>query len=486
MTNVATRAAGGALIVVLMLGARPASQSAPPVAIVNGTVIDVRAGQLVPSTTILTIGNRIAAIGPTSSLAVPARSHVIDAAGKYVMPGLWDMHAHLGAGGPATEIDMPLFLANGVTGLREMWSDCYLTSPDCLAEKRAWQRRVEDGELLGPRILALGSWPVNGSRGLPAGSPLFFAAATAEQGRDLARYFAERNVDFIKIYPGMPREGFFALAAEARRLGLGLAGHEAPAVTAVEASDAGQQSFEHARVFLVNCFPRAAELARLGPSASASSEWRRRMVDEYDPSTCGLLFSRFVRNGSRYVPTHLTRRMDAYARDRSFRDDPRAKFVPRSQWTRWNNDADGAARRLATPEVQKAMLDFYTKGLEITGAAHKAGVKVLLGTDAGDSYVFPGFSVHDELQELVKAGLSPTEALRAATWEGAVFLGRTSDAGSLEPAKLADMVVLDANPLADVRNASKIHAVIFNGRPLDRRTLDQLLANAEAAAKRQQ
>ena len=463
MRNVATTAAL-ALLVMQLLGARPASQSAPTAAIVNATVIDVRAGQLIPSTTVLSSGSRIAAIGPTSSLAVPPGTHVIDGAGKYVTPGLWDMHAHLGAGGPATAIDMPLFLANGVTGVREMWSDCHATAPDCLAEKRAWQQRVENGELLGPRLLALSSWPVNGSRGLPAGSPVFFAAATAEQGRDLARYFAQRKVDFIKIYPGLPRDGFFALAAEGKKLGLGLAGHETPAVTAVEASDAGQQSFEHARVFLVSCFGRAAELARLDPTASASPEWRRRMVDEHDPKLCATVFSRFVRNGTRYVPTHLTRRMDAYAHEPSFREDPRAKFVPRSQWSRWNNDADGAARRAATPAARKAMLDFYTKGLEITGAAHKAGVKVLLGTDAGDSYVFPGFAVHDELQELVKAGLSAAEALRAATWEGAVFLGRSSDVGSLEPGKLADMVVLDANPLADVRNASKVHAVIFNGR----------------------
>jgi imidazolonepropionase-like amidohydrolase len=131
------------------------------------------------------------------------------------------------------------------------------------------------------------------------------------------------------------------------------------------------------------------------------------------------------------------------------------------------------------------MLDFYAKGLEITGVAHRAGVKVLLGTDAGDSYVFPGFAVHDELQELVKAGLSPAEALRAATWESAVFLDRTADSGSLEPRKLADIVVLDADPLADIRSASRIHTVIFNGRALDRRALDQLLTDAATAAGRQ-
>ncbi len=176
--------------------------------------------------------------------------------------------------------------------------------------------------------------------------------------------------------------------------------------------------------------------------------------------------------------------MDAFAHDPSFREDARSKYIPRQQWSRWTRDADGVAKRDPSPEGRKVMRDFYTKGLEITGAAHKSGVKVLAGTDAGDSYVFPGFAVHDELQELVKAGLTPAEALRAATWEGAEFLGRTADAGSLEPGKLADLVVLDADPLADIRNTSRIRAVVVNGRYLDRSALDRLLSSAEAAARR--
>jgi len=130
------------------------------------------------------------------------------------------------------------------------------------------------------------------------------------------------------------------------------------------------------------------------------------------------------------------------------------------------------------------MKDFYTKGLEITGMARKAGVKIMVGTDSVDSYVFPGFAVHDELQELVKAGFTPEQALKAATWNGAEFLGRTSDSGSVEIGKLADLILLDANPLSDIRNTEKIAAVMLNGRHMDRNALDQLLKAAEEAANR--
>jgi len=451
----------------------------------NVTTIDVGAGQTRSGVTVIITGNRITAVGPAPSIAGPADALVVDASGRFLIPGLWDMHAHIDASGDAEKIEMPLLVANGVTGIREMWSDCYTTTPvDCLARRRDWQRRVDAGELVGPRLLALASWPVNGPRGLPAGVPAFFGAATEAQGRQLARYFADRKVDFIKIYPNIPRDGFLGLAAEARNLGLGIAGHEPLALSAVEASDAGLLSFEHARVFLLNCFPGAAELRRLDAAATASISWRRRMVDEFDLKSCQPVFDAFVRNHTRYVPTHLTRKMEAFADDEAYRKDPRSRYVPPAQWTAWNRDADGVVARDRSPQGRQTMRDFYTKGLEITKAAHRAGVQVMLGTDSGDSYVFPGFAVHDELQELVTAGLTPAEALRTSTVNGAEFLGRTARAGAIEPGKLADLVLLDANPLADIRNTRKISAVVLNGRYLDRRALDALLAAAEAAAQR--
>jgi hypothetical protein len=417
----------------------------------------------------------------------PAGAQIIDGTGKFLMPGLWDMHAHLFERRGAADIDMPLLVANGVTGVREMGSDCVASATlgDCLAQRRTWQRRIEAGELLGPRLLALSSWPVDGPRGLPNGVPDFFGAVTSEQGRQLARFFSDRKVDFIKIYGNIPRDGFFGLSDEARKLGLPVVGHEPLSVSAIEASSAGMKTFEHARVFLFNCFPGAAEFRGLDSNASPNTTWRRRMIDEYDPKICADVFSTFVRNGTRYVPTHLTRKMDAFADDPMYRNDPRSRYIPKATWKAWNDDADGMIAADRSPQGRKAMMDFYKKGLEITGAAHKAGVKVMVGTDNGDSYILPGFAVHDEIQELVKAGLTPAEALKAATWNGAEFLGQLDTSGSIEAGKWADLILLNANPLIDARNTQSIAAVILRGRYLDRATLDQLLAGAEtAAAKR--
>jgi Amidohydrolase family len=471
------------ILLPMLASVKMQAPSRRPIVFTGATIIDVKSGRPMRDMTIVVVGNRIAALGKTGTVRPPADAQEIDASGKYLIPGFWDMHVHLDTMQGATkEIDMPLLVANGVTGVREPIADCQ-TTIDCLERRRTWQRQMEAGKLVGPRLLALGSWPANGPRGIPKGVPEFFGTSNAEQARQLVRYFAERKLDFVKVYDNISREAFFAYADEARKLGLVLMGHVPIAVSAIEASNAGMKSFEHARVFLYNCFPGAAEFSRVG-WVRPYTKWSRRMIDEYDPKICRNIFSTFVRNGTRYVPTHLTRKMDAFADDPAFRQDPRSKYITRTRWKAWNDDADNMVKAAPSPEGRKAMMDFYTKGLEITGAAHKAGVKVMLGTDSGDSYVFPGFAVHDELQELVTAGLTPAEALKTATWNGAEFLGRTAEFGSLEKGKLADLVLLDANPLIDVRNTRKITAVVLNGQYLDRSALDRLLSTAEAAATR--
>ncbi|MBI4891051.1 MAG: hypothetical protein HY821_10545, partial [Acidobacteria bacterium] len=330
--------------------------------------------------TVVVVGNRIAAVGRAGQVRLPVDAQIVDATGKYLVPGLLDMHVHLGPW------EMPLLIANGVTGIREMGSDCHpaWSAADCLDEVRTWQRQVESGQLIGPRLLALSGWPVvarskwpaKGPRGLAETLPEFFAAASAQQGRQLARYFAERSVDFIKITGHLPRDGFLALVDEARKLGLPVAGHEQLSTSAIEASAAGMSSFEHSRVFLFGCFPGAAEFARLGLN-EPDTKWRRRMVDEFDSTACQQVFSAFARNATRYVPTHLTRRMDAFADDAAFRNDWRSKYIPKARWKAWNQDADGMIKVDPSPEGRKAMMDFYRKGLEITRSAHKAGVKVM-------------------------------------------------------------------------------------------------------------
>lgn len=470
------------LVVTGVLALVPTLAAAQDLAITNVHVVDVVRGRILPAQTVLVSGNRIRQVDQAPRVTVPANARVIDGTGKYLVPGLLDMHAHLHISGRPTEIEMPLFIANGVTGVRVMSGQCRGQEDvrRCMETHREWQRQIEAGALVGPRLLALSSWAVDGEEGITDSTP-FFAAASAADGRELAHYFKSRGVDFIKVYDGIPRAGYFGLAEEARKLDLPFAGHQPTALSLLEISNAGQASVEHAVLFLRDCFP-GADSVRRGLLRLSATDLRRRRVAEYDPQICAPIFATFKRNHTWYVPTHLTRKMDAFADDSAYRNDPRLKFVPRAQRICWNSDANGMVSRDTSRAGRQSYMDFYRKGLEITGQAFRAGVPIMLGTDAGDTYVFPGFSVHDELEELVLAGLTPPEALKAATYRGAEYLGRAQELGSVEEGRLADLVLVDANPLERIGNTRRIHAVIFNGLLLERARLDTLLAGVETAA----
>jgi hypothetical protein len=462
------------------------AQSTAELALTHVTVVDVSAARLLVDQTVLIGSGRILQVAPTRSLQTSAVARIVDATGKYVIPGLLDMHAHLALSGKPTEIELPLFVAHGITGVRVMGADCRRPGPGvagCVESHRAWQRQIDSASLLGPRLLALGSWPVNGASGITDSMPAYFKAASEEDGRQLARYLKGRGVDFIKIYSGIPRAGYFGLAQEARLLNLPFAGHELAGLSALELSNAGQRSVEHSRIFLLNCFPGADSL-RQGLLRISGTALRRRMVDGYNADTCAEVFRTFARNRTYITPTHGTRKMDAFAHDSAFRRDARMRYVPRGQSFRWTFDANGMVRSDSSAAGRKSYLDFYRKGLEITGAAHRAGVPIMVGTDAGDSFVFPGSSVHDELDELITAGLTPAQALRAATLSGAEYLGRTADLGTVQTGRLADLVLLDTDPLADIKSVRRIHAVVLNGQYFDRAALDRMLIEAEAAAQR--
>lgn len=455
-------------------------------AITRVTVVDVARGRLVPGQTVLVRGNRIVAVQAAGSATVPAGATVLDGSGRFLMPGLWDMHVHLHLSGRPAEIEAPLLVAHGVTGVRIMGAD--RPSADTarapgLDQHRGIRAAIASGAVTGPRLLALASWAVNGPAAIPEGMPGFYGATTAEDGRQLARLFKARGFDFIKVYNDIPREGYLGMAAEARALGLPFAGHEPRELSAIELSEAGQASLEHSRIFLLNCFPGADSLRRGLLRGTPGTVLRRRMVDEYDAATCADVFQTFAANRTWITPTHGTRKMDAFADDSAYRHDPRLRFIPMAQQMRWTADADGMVASDSSAAGRRSYMDFYRKGLDLTGEAYRAGVPVMVGTDAGDTYVFPGSSVHDELAELVAAGLTPAEALRAATLSSAEFLGMTAEYGTVQPGRMADLVLLDANPLEDIANSRRIRAVILDGRVHDRAALDGLLAAVEAAAR---
>ena len=457
-----------------------------PLVIHNVTLIDASGAPPAPHTTIVIEEGRIVTLGPTGDIAIPTGSRLIDGEGRFLIPGLWDLHVHAMREGRAAW-HFPLYLANGVTGVREMGT--FLDSLD------SWQARLAGG-YLGPRVVAAGHIvngpPPTGAVRPPPGRPtpawVFAIPITSdEQARVVVDSLIRRGVDFVKVYGGLSREAYFAVAEAARDHSVPFAGHVPDAVTPIEAAEAGQRSIEHLSRLLEACTPGAsdieAEVKTLTGSDLPEDSIRaavRALVRDglatYSTEHCAPTIESFVENETHHVPTLVVLRGLAKADDPTVVTDPRRRYIPDKILSRWEprSDVDYAIAGM-----------IYDKRVEIVGDLHRSGVTIMAGTDASDeTNVFPGFSLHDELALLVEAGLEPLEAIQAASSTPANFLGHADSLGTIEVGKLADLLLLDADPLKDIRNTQRIAAVIFNGELLDRDDLDALLAAAEAAAKR--
>jgi imidazolonepropionase-like amidohydrolase len=449
-----------------------------PVAITHVTVVDVEGARLLADQTVVVEGGRIAAAGHAASVQVPAAARIVDGKGRYLAPALWDMHTHVYAFAPL--LDLPLYIAHGVTNVRDMQGCPVPGDPfiACAEDKRRWTREALAGQRIAPRVVSTTSFMANGP-GMHeriAGSPAFFDTATPEQARAFVRYFAGK-VDAIKVYDRIPRAAYFALVEEARRLRIDVVGHRPHAVSAIEAA-ANQKSIEHARFILHESFSGSAALrARAGQSSWR--EDRRRMLDEHEPALAEAIFAAMKREGTWYVPTHLTRWVDAYADTPAVREDPLLRYLhPLLRW-QWLEDVDATLAEDPSPEGREMHRAFYRKGLELTAAAHRAGVKILVGTD----YIVAGADVHRELEQLVSAGLTPAQALRAATVSAAQYAGLERRFGSVTIGKAADLILLDADPLADIRNTKRLAAVLFQGNLYERSDLDRISAHVQRAAR---
>ena len=297
------------------------------------------------------------------------------------------------------------------------------------------------------------------------------------------RKVKEWGADFVKVYTLLPRDAYFGIADEARQQGLTFVGHVPSAVSPAEASDAGQKSIEHLTGILIECSDREDELRNAivrahSPPVRARAE--ATALETYNKKKEADLFQRLVKNRTWQCPTLTVLRSNAYLGDQGFRNDWRLKYISRQIRERWG-------LRLANRD-ERNYADakrVFQKELEIVGAMQRAGVQLLAGTDTGNPFCFPGFSLHEELALLVVAGLSPSEALRTATLNPAKFFALDQTLGTIEQGKIADLVLLDANPLTYIRNTQKINAVISNGRLFDRKALDKMLSQVEGEVNRQ-
>ena len=420
----------------------------PPLVITHITIIDTHGGPPQPDMAVIIRGNRIAEVQRANRDDWNGAT-VLDGRGKFLIPGLWDMEVHLSW---TTDSVLPLLIANGVTDVRDMGSN--------LQELEKWRTQISTGVVVGPYIFRVGPM-LNGKSfnqyQMVIGSP--------EQARGIVRTLKFIGMDALSLERRVPRDSYFALMEEARHEGIPVGGHIPIGVKPEEASDAGQVTIENADTLF-----EGMVLAGI-PEEKISAAIAQFLAS----GTADALFARFVKNHTAYTPAISQFEWSLQDADPSAPKDPRKRYVAKSL-----RDFFLTQHPLA-PDDLKAMQKMFPELVKVVGRMNRDGVLLLAGTDIAGSRI-PGFSLHDELSMLVKAGLNPLQALQTATLNPAIVLNRTQDFGSIEAGKIADLVLLDANPLENIDNTGRISAVVLKGRLLRRSDLDKLLQDAQQLA----
>ena len=430
-----------ATALLLACDTRPAGQSTPSarttlaaseaIAISNVTVVDVTGRAPQSGVTVVIRGHDIAELG--RDVSIPAGAVRVDGTGKFLIPGLWDMHAHhQGTGAQAVD----LFVANGVVGTRDMGADLDFILP--------LRDRIARGELLGPEILTTG--PILDDR--PAHWPFRRRVRNAEEARAAVRDLSARRVDFIKVHDGTPRDAFFAMAEEAKRVGLPLVGHVPNDVTVEEAIDAGMRSIEH----LANY--------RVLNECSANPPHQQIACDErFERLAAKRVWQTPTMTFFQLIPEMFT-----------------GKPLPHAEYAS-DELLEMTRQNVKTSKLDERALSFFRTNNQTSlvgiGRMFSRGVGLLAACDG----LVPGFCLHDELEWLTRAGLTPIQALQAATVNAAAFLDREHTQGTIAPGQRADLVLLDADPSTDIRNTRRIAAVVLRGRLVPGPEVNRIVAS---------
>ena len=466
------------LLIVLVHGGDLRSQTVnAPLAITHITVIDATGARAKPDMTVVILDGRISSIGRAGKTKIPNGAREIDGKGKFLMPALWDMHVHFFD----AERTLPLFVANGVLGVRELGGP--------MDDVMKWRADAAGNKIVSPRIVTAGRI-LDGDP--PSSRPEYTdVVKNAAEGRAAVRRLKSRGVDLIKVYDVLSRESYFAIADEAKKLGLTFGGHTPTAITTIEASDAGQSTIEHLGKVLEDSSGDPARIdaiqaektndyfaftTRLGRVYDAT-------IETYSRQKAAEIFKHFRKNKTWQVPTLVTKYGRTFIDELDAKGDPRTKYLPASDVAYWK-PAVGFFSRYRTQSYIEAQKRYYLREKQLVGDMNRAGVGILAGTDSMAAYVIPGFSLHDELALYVEAGLTPLQALQTATRNPAEYLGELATEGTIEKGKHANLVLLDRDPLENIRNTTSINAVIQNGRYFSRNDLDTILADVEIKAKK--
>jgi Amidohydrolase family len=479
-------AIAGLLVLAACARTRPAD-----VAIRGVTIVDVTDGSLLSDQTVLIKGTRIVALGPVADMDVSDNADVVDAQGGYLIPGLWDMHVHSVANvavdrSPgsvaAQDWHFQLFLAHGVTGVRNMNDG---TGDPTLELTKSVKRRLAEGDLRGPpRFLSAGP-SIDGDPPL-ATNPV--VVRTAVEARAVVDHLASNGADLVKVYENLSRDAYFAIIDEARRKSIPVDGHVPFRIRPEEVAAAGQRTVEHPDALSAGCAPGAdAERERFarvlsGYEGLPESEkflvmfrHTRALYDGWDPGTCKSTIEAYRRNKVAFTADLVAYHHVVYA-DQILSDTTSMRLVPETLRRNW---ADWSQSDMAR-EFRAILRPILPLELEAVRLLNEAGVVLLAGTDVGVPFQIPGRSLHGELLRLAEAGLTPLEVLQTATINPARVLGMADSLGTVAPGKLADLVLLEVNPLEDISGTQRIRAVIADGRLYRRADLDRLMAEVEA------
>ncbi|GAA4429942.1 amidohydrolase family protein [Pontibacter saemangeumensis] len=455
-------------------GCSESQKTSADLIITNANVVDVASGKVLPKRSLAINDGIILAIADTEAANQYKADTTLDAQGRYVIPGLWDNHIHLRGGEALAEENrnlLPLYIANGVTTVRDAGGDLYPAI-------RQWRDQIKAGKLIGPRIISAGP-KLDGPNATWEGSIEVASVAEVPAALDSLQ---QLGVDFVKIYDStISGDVFLAIVREAEARGMLVAGHMPFTVSLGEAIGSGLDITEHLYYAFKSGSPREDSLT----AAIRASQQTAKPIgfytalhslhDSYDPATAKAFFRRMADANTAVVPTlHISRVLNNLQQD-DHSTDPYLAYIGAGIEETYARRVNSA--RAQPAEAVEFMRSLNAKFHSMIPDMQAAGVIILAGSDAGayNSYTYPGPSLHKELELLVEAGLTPAQALRAATINGAKVMGRSAKYGTVEKGKVADLVLLDQNPLKNISHTQRIHTVILGGKAYGAKDLQQLL-----------
>lgn len=467
------------LAAALVLPVQAAAREQADVLIRHATLIDVELGQALTNQAVATRGDTIVAVGDDARIARAwgARQQ-IEGRGRFLIPGLWDMHVHFG-GGPAL-IDenkalLPLYVAHGITTIRDAAGDL---SDDVLK----WRGEIASGTLFGPTLLSSGP-KIEGLKPIWKGTLQTGSEADVDAAIDKLRAL---KVDFVKITDNTLKPELFLYAVgRARAAGLPVSGHIPMALTVGQSVDAGISSIEHLSYAYVAGVKDEAQIAADFGAGRISRDAAQARIDAgFDEATAMASYRKLRDHNVFVTPTLNVERLIAYLDSDDHSREPFLAYIGPGLRKTYQWRVDRAAK--ASPEQIAARHLAYQQTAAVLPLLAKAGVTIMAGTDAGflNSYDYPGLGLHQELALYVKNGLTPAQALAAATRAGPAWFGRLDRFGSIAPGKQADLVLLDRNPLQDIAATRTINTVLLRGKVENRAMLNRLLTDARAQVAR--